>query len=416
MATDFDAFARRIVDLGFINDPWLDGQPRFSATPTILSPVEARALLTAGEDLAAVIDEAVQLLIDDEDQRRAFLPLSPTQELMLQASQGLWHGVARADVFVTDEGLQVTELNSDTPTGEPEAIVLGLLGRQDRPDLDDPCATLAPRLAGLWHTLHERFVDDSADRTKRVAAIVYPTEFTEDLSLVRLYRQILEESGWRVVLGSPYNLSCDDDGHLELFGERPTLVLRHYKTDWWGERQSVWTDDALMDPAPLSGPLSSLLRAQAARKAIVVNPFGAIAAQNKRLMAFCWERIHRFSTRSQEAIQALIPYTARLESMHEVQLRADKDRWVIKSDYGAEGDEVVIGRLTDIDTWEKTLEKARPGRFVAQRYFQAKRSPDGIIENHGVFVVGGEACGIYTRRDRGHTDAAALSVPTLVQR
>lgn len=413
MAHDFDAFARRIVDLGFINDPWLDGAPRFAQTPTILSVTEARALNAAGEDLAAVIDEAVRLLLDDEDQRRAFLPMSPTQALMLEASQGLWHGVARADVFVTDDGLQVTELNSDTPTGEPEAIVLGLLGRQDHPDLIDPCASLAPRLAGLWQTMHARFVDAQDNKT---AAIVYPTEFTEDLSLVRLYRQLLKESGWRVVLGSPYNLGSADDGGLELFGERPSLVLRHYKTDWWGERQSVWTDDALMDTTPLTEPLAALLRAEASRKAVVVNPFGAVASQNKRLMAFCWERIHRFSTSAQQTIQSLIPYTARLESMHEVQLRADKDRWVIKSDHGAEGDEVIIGRLTDQDTWEKTLAKARPGRFIAQRYFQARRDKDGVVENHGVFVVGGEACGIYTRRDRGHTDPAALSVPTLVRR
>lgn len=413
MAHDFDAFARRIVDLGLINDPWLDGAPRFDPTPTVLSPAQARELLEAGEALAAVIDEAVQLLLDDGDQRAAFLPLSPTQALMLESARGLWHGIARADVFVTDEGLQVTELNSDTPTGEPEAIVLGLLGRQDHPELDDPCASLGPRLAALWQTMHARFVDDGPER---VAAIIYPTEFTEDLSLVRLYRQLLEESGWRVVLGSPYNLGIDDDHRLELFGEQPSLVLRHYKTDWWSERQSVWIDDTVLDPAPLSGPLQALLRAQAARTAVVVNPFGAIAAQNKRLMAFCWERIHRFSTTAQQTIQRLIPYTARLESMHEVQLRADKDRWVIKSDYGAEGDEVIIGRLTPQEVWDKILERARPGRFIAQRYFQARRDASGVIENHGIFVVGGEACGIYTRRDRGLTDAAALSVPTLVRR
>jgi glutathionylspermidine synthase len=162
--------------------------------------------------------------------------------------------------------------------------------------------------------------------------------------------------------------------------------------------------------------LSVLLSAQARGKAVVVNPFGAVASQNKRLMAFCWERIHRFSTTSQQAIQRLIPYTARLESMHDVQLRADKDRWVIKSDYGAEGDEVIIGRLTDEDAWHKTIARARRGCFIAQRYFQARTDGRGIVQNHGVFVVGGEACGVYTRRDAGHTDPSALSVPTLVRR
>ena len=415
-SADFADFARRIVDVGFINDPWLDGAPRFSKTPAILSADEYRSLLNAGEDLAAVIDEAVQLLLDDDDQRAIYLPLLPTQQTMLKASGGLWHGIARADVFVTDDGLQVTELNSDTPTGEPEAIVLGALGAADHPDLDDACASLAPRLAALWDTMHRSVVDDEDAHRRRVAAIIYPTEFTEDLSLVRLYRQLLEESGWRVVLGSPFNLETSVDGGVELFGERPSLIVRHYKTDWWGERHSVWTDDVVADTAALTAPLSVLLSAQARGKAVVVNPFGAVASQNKRLMAFCWERIHRFSTTSQQSIQRLIPYTARLESMHDVQLRADKDRWVIKSDYGAEGDEVIIGRLTDEDAWHKTIARARRGSFIAQRYFQARTDAMGIVQNHGVFVVGGEACGVYTRRDAGHTDPSALSVPTLVRR
>ena len=411
--SDFDAYAARIAASGFITDPWLDGAPRFDATPTVLSVVAHRALCAAGEDLTFVLDEALRLILDDDDQRAAFLKLTPTQEAMLQASGPLWHGLARADVFVTDDGgLQVTELNSDTPTGEPEAIVLGMLGKQDHPTLDDACARLAPALAGLWGALHQTLVDDVDNKT---AAIVYPTEFTEDLSLVRLYRQLLQESGFRVILGSPFNLGADDDGGLTLFGERVTLLVRHYKCDWWCERESVWLDDTISDSAALAGPLSAVLSAQAQRKVCVANPFGAVAVQNKRLMAFCWERIHRFSTRSQQAIERIIPYTARLEAVHEAQIRSDKDNWVIKSDYGAEGDEVIIGRLTDAATWEQTLKLARPGRFIAQRYFQAKVE-DGIVENHGVFVVGGEACGVYTRRDKGHTDPSALSVPTLIQR
>ncbi len=413
--SDFDAYAARIVASGFITDPWLDGAPRFDSRPTILSAEQHRALCVAGEDLCFVLDEALRLVLDDDDQRAAFLGLTPTQEVMLHASAPLWHGLARADVFVTDDGsLQVTELNSDTPTGEPEAIVLGALGKEDHPDFDDACARLAPALAALWRALHGSLVDASAARTQ-TAAIVYPTELTEDLSLVRLYRQLLEELGFKVILGSPFNLTADDDGGLSLFGERVTLLVRHYKSDWWGERESVWLDDVIRDREALQGPLGAVLEALARRKVAVANPFGAIAVQNKRLLAFCWERIHRFSTRSQQAIERIIPYSARLEAVHEAQMRADKDNWVIKSDYGAEGDEVIIGRLTDAATWEQTLKLARPGRFIAQRYFQAK-AVDGIVENHGVFVVAGEACGIYTRRDHGHTDPSALSVPTLIKR
>ncbi|HEY1097958.1 MAG TPA: glutathionylspermidine synthase family protein [Myxococcota bacterium] len=419
-------FAARITGTGFINDPWLDDEPRFGMVPVGLRRRERDELIEAGEQLAAVIDEAVKLLLDDDVQRAQFLPLLPTAAALLTASNGLWHGIARADVFVTKDGLQVTELNSDTPTGEPEAIVLGVLAREDAEasglvvaDDFDTCASMPARLAQLWRAMHDAIVNDDIRREHddggaRVAAIVYPTEFTEDLSLVRLYRQILEESGWRVVLGSPFNLDVDDDQRLVLFGERPTLVLRHYKTDWWTERQSVWLDDTVADAEPLQGPLAAVLAAQAAGTCVVVNPFGAVASQNKRLLAFCWERIHRFSTAAQQSIQRLIPYTARLESVHEAQLRADKASWVIKSDYGAEGDEVIIGKLVDDATWDATLRLARPGRFIAQRFFEAVPDEAGFIRNHGVFVVGGVGCGIYTRLDRGFTDPASLSVATVV--
>ena len=425
LAAAYAHFADRIVDKGLINDPWFDDAPRFGSTPVVLDTDEHRALCDAGEALAAVIDEAVKLLLDDDVQRAQFLPLLPTATALLTASGGMWHGIARADVFVTKDGLQVTELNSDTPTGEPEAIVLGLLAAEDARaikgvagDVDlvvDACALLPVRLAQLWNAMHAAMVDREIVGSERVAAIVYPTEFTEDLSLVRLYRQLLEESGWRVVLGSPFNLGLDDEQRLTLFGERPSLIVRHYKSDWWAERQSVWLDDEVKDATPLTGPLQSVLTAAANGSCVLVNPFGAIASQNKRLLAFCWERIHRFSIAAQQTIQSLIPYTARLESVHEAQLRADKASWVIKSDYGAEGDEVIIGKLVDDKTWDDTLRLARPGRFVAQRFFEALTDEHGFVRNHGVFVVGGEACGVYTRLDKGLTDPASLSVATMVR-
>ena len=42
------------------------------------------------------------------------------------------------------------------------------------------------------------------------------------------------------------------------------------------------------------------------------------------------------------------------------------------------------------------------------------RDAAGLVRNHGVFVVVGEACGVYTRLNHGLTDGRALLVPTLV--
>jgi hypothetical protein len=245
--------------------------------------------------------------------------------------------------------------------------------------------------------------------------LVYPTEMPEDLALVRLYRQWFEARGWRVVLGSPFNLATGADGRVLLLGEPCDVLLRHYKTDWWGERMPVWDDeDPPEDLTPLSGPLAAVLQASLEGRCVVVNPFGAVLLQNKRAMAFMWEHLERFTPRAREAIRAFIPRTVRMETLPVEVLAAEKDDWVLKSDYGAEGDEVIVGRLAPKAEWNAALVHAVPGRWVAQRYFEAELTAAGEAVNHGVYVIAGEASGLYARVQRGATDTRALSAPVLV--
>ncbi len=413
----YDAFAQRVIADGVILDPWVDGEPRLSPEPLVLEADEHRALLRVGEDVAELYEEACQLVDEDDQLLDAFFGLSPVQKLMWNASRPLWHGIARADVFATPEGHVITELNCDTPTGEAEAVVLSRLARDERGELLDPNADLPRRLGAMVEILVERLVDGPAPRA---VGIVYPTEFTEDLSVIRLYRRWLEEIGFEVVLGSPYNLGAEEGGErATLFGRPVAAILRHYKADGWGERASAWDDETLPDALPLAAPLGTALRASAFRRTAIINPFGAVVPQNKRTMAFMWEHIHRFSTRARGLIERHVPYTSRLETLHPERLLADREGWVLKSDYGAEGDEVVIGRATDDATWAASLVHARPGRWVAQRWFDAvpEGRPGGADQplNYGVFLIGGEACGLYVRRQAGATDDHAVSVPVLVR-
>jgi glutathionylspermidine synthase len=329
---------------------------------------------------------------------------------MWQASQPMWHGVARADVFVTDQGLAIAELNCDTPTGEPEAVVLGALALEDHPGAIDPNAGMEARFVAMVDAIARGELEGDSPRE---VGLVYPTEFTEDLSLVRLYRRWFESRGRRVVLGSPYNLQLEDGG-LKLFDVPFSILLRHYKTDWWAERASPWTDEDVPDVEPLGGPLGAIFEAQGNGRCAVINPFGAVLPQNKRAMAFMWEHLHRFSPHAQGVIERLIPLSARLETMHEEQLRVQREDWVIKSDYGAEGDEVIIGRLETQAEWERALAIARPGRWIAQRYFAAETDEGGASINYGVYVIAGEACGLYTRVQAGPTDDRAVSAPVLI--
>ncbi|HVJ92531.1 MAG TPA: glutathionylspermidine synthase family protein [Labilithrix sp.] len=413
MTSAYDAFARRIVASGILSDPWLDGVPRFRAEPVVLSEKLARAMYRAAEDVAAVYNEMCLIVADEPRLLDDFFMLTPFQKAMWTTSQPRWHGIARADIFVTDEGLSFTEINCDTPTGEAEAVVLGALASEapPRPGLVDPNRDLEARFVRMVDALIARELEAGPPKA---IGLVYPTEFTEDLSLVRLYKKWFESRGRDVVLGSPYNLA--NDGRSVLLFDTPVgVVLRHYKTDWWGERASVWDDDEVADPEPLVGPFKALLSGMAEGQATVVNPFGAVLPQNKRAMAFFWEHLHRFSPRSQEIIQRHIPVTARLETMHEAQLSVQREDWVLKSDYGAEGDEVIVGRCVTDEVWQESLAHARPGRWVAQRYFQARQIDDaGSIVNHGVFLIAGQACGLYARVQPGATDDHALSAPVLV--
>lgn len=407
----YEAFARRITASGIVTDPWVFGEPRFREEPVIVSASDARAMYRVAESVAEVYNELCLMVADEPSVLDSFFGLSPYQKAMWMASQPQWHVIARADVFMTDEGLQIAELNCDTPTGEAEAVILGPLAA--RAGTTDPNRQLASRFADVTEMFASAVAGAPRSGGPRRAGIVYPTELPEDLSLVRLYKKTFEERGWEVVLGSPFNLVHDERG-LVLFDQPISLVLRHYKTDWWGERQSAWDDETVLDPQPLEEPLEAVLGALLEGSCAVVNPFGAVVPQNKRAMAFMWEQIHRFSRRSQETIRAHVPVTRRLEAFHVEQLAAQKDDWVLKSDYGAEGDEVVIGRLVTAEEWKESLLHARPGRWIVQRYFHAKQDAKGEAINYGVFVLAGEAAGLYARVQAGVTDDRALSAPVLV--
>jgi hypothetical protein len=402
---DYAGFAERLRATGLIHDPWLDGAPRFSSEPVWLSSSEHDALTAAAEEVAAVYDELVRLVARDAALEAAYFALGDAGRAMWWTSRPQWHGVARADVFLTDDGPRVCELNCDTPSGQAEAIALGQLsaGRGGV----DPNETLEERVCRLVAFVGRR-VPGASDPPR--VGIVYPTELTSDLGLIALYRRWLEARGMRVALGSPFNLSRRRDGGVALLGEPCDVVIRHYKTDWWDERRPVWLDDApFPDPGALDGPLAVLLGAACEGRVAVTNPFGAVIAQNKRAMALMWEQRARFSPAAREAIAAYVPYTTRLETQDRARLRDERADWVLKSDYGCEGDEVVLGRFTEPALWDECCAQAAPGRWIAQRYFEPRRDRDGRLCNHGIYLVAGSAAGAYARLSAGPTDEHALS-------
>jgi glutathionylspermidine synthase len=411
-----DAFldwAERLRASGLVPDPWCDGLPRFREEPLVIAARVRDDLYAAAEQITACHEVLVRLLQErPELLGEAGLGLTPMQRLMWTASAPLWHGMARADVFLTADGPRVCELNCDTPTGQSEAVVSSALAQQDRPGLVDPNQDLGSRFVRMVEDL----VAARGGAPLRSVGIVYPTELTEDLSMITLVARWLEQGGFQVCLGSPFNLQRGGPTGLRLLDVPCDVVFRHYKTDWWGEREPVWLDgEPFSDPAPLVEPLQVLLRATVEGRVTVVNPFGAVVPQNKRAMALLWELQHELPAWAGDAVRRWLPPTFRIETLPPDELAADRAGWVLKSDYGCEGEEVLVGTELSPDEWAAALQSARPGRWIAQRRFEALCDGRGEAQNHGVYVVAGEACGLLCRSQCGPTDYAAAVVPALVE-
>ncbi len=397
-------FAHRVRDGGLIADAWVDGKPRFATQPLILAREAWDEIAGAAEAFAAAHDELVRRVQADSRLFESYYPLGPAGRAMWECAAPAWHGIARADVFQTETGPMICELNADTPSGQAEAITLSRLfaetpGQDSNQDLQE-------RFCRLVGFAARRLGKSLADVS---VGIIYPTELSEDLGLITLYQRWLLERGAKVVLGSPFNLAACRDG-VALLGQPCDVFIRHYKTDWWVERQPVWLDEEpFPDAEPLAGPLALLLAAEMEGRAVVLNPFGAIVPQSKRSLALLWEERARFSPECRQTIELCLPPSFRLETQDASRLRREREDWVLKSDYGCEGEETLVGQTLSQDIWEQSLAQAVPGRWIVQRRFTPTRDGQGRQCNLGVYLVAGAAAGLYARLSTGPTDVSAQS-------
>lgn len=408
--SNYNAFAEALQATCRISDPWIEGKPRFRLQPMLLTKSVYAELGEAAERIGALYDELCALVLADPS-LLDFFDLTPYQCLMWLASGGLWHGIARLDLFLlTDGRVQMCEMNSDTPSGEAEAVLLNSLFAPSFPPVQNPNSAFPAQFIKMLRS----FLTPANTEPLRVG-IIFPTEIPEDLSMVLCYEEWLQGAGFEVVFGAPFNLHPMEGGAVGMFGKRLHIALRHYKTDWWAERESVWIDGLhFPDEEPLERELSLILEAVADGHLQVVNPFGAALTQNKLTMAFFWQKRERFSPEAQETIDRYVPKTLRLCDVRDAVL-LEKNEWVLKSDYGCEGDEVIIGREVSNDIWQQSLEQAIPTRWILQQFFDAAPTEDGYIPNFGVYLLGGRTSGIYTRLAPVATDYRALSVATFLE-
>ena len=244
---------------GILSDPWLGGKERFRLQPALLSQPHAERLRTAAERVGLIYHELSEIVVRRPELLDQFFNLTPWQKAMWLASEGRWHGIARVDLFICPDGaedgqIRACEMNSDTPSGEAEAALLNQLLHPFHTGAIDPNEGFDEQFWQMLAASHQ--ARTGQDIEPESVAIVYPTDLPEDLSMIAIYKRWLEERGCKVTLGSPFNLGVDDEGRVTVMGEAVDLIIRHYKTDWWGERETIWTNQApFADPDPLAREL-----------------------------------------------------------------------------------------------------------------------------------------------------------------
>lgn len=435
---DYASFAAALQQTCVISDPWLEGKERFRVFPMILPENLLQRLYLAAEQIGQMYDEVAAFIWNNPELLDTFFRLTPYQKFMWFSSGARWHGIARLDMFVLDNGeIQVCEMNSDTPSGEGETVVVNQVCFENLlvpGSLYNPNHTFEEKFCAMVRHSFESAFPHRDEREQIVIALIYPTEIPEDLSMITVYKLWLAQRGFIVITGSPFNVQALPGNRVGMFGQEVQIIVRHYKTDWWGERLSVWMEgEEFPDPDPLDKQLRIIINAELSGNVVVINPFGAVVTQNKLFMALCWQYREHFSTASQQTIEQFIPITYRLSDISGIE--DDKNTWVLKSDYGCEGDEVIIGQNVQQDIWDLCLAKADQKRWIAQKFFSALdektftqqyvpeidnastgKTSAGVsyIPNFGVYLSGGKASGIFTRLAPVVTDYQSVCTPTFI--
>ena len=286
----------------------------------------------------------------------------------------------------TESGPRCSELNCDTPTGEAEAVV---------PQRRSPPATGPARSQPRARRPLLRY-RSRCRRARRSAAPARPRDgrlrlpdrvHRGPLASSRLYRALargarLARSIARLALQPA---SRRRRRRRALRRAAATSCSATTRPTGGASACRCWDDEEpFADAEPLAEPLARC--SSAAR-----SPGGArwstrSARCSRRTSApwpSCWEALDASRPLSQAIIRAPVPFTLRLEAADRDVLRREREGWVLKSDYGAEGDEVIIGRETPTEVWAYSLAHAIPRRWIAQRYFESRRDEAGRDVNHG---------------------------------
>ena len=382
----------------------------FVLMPHFVSPGQLRRVRRAVEALTAVLDRFCEAYCQDE-RVRAELDLPQREDELIRIDPGFPRPlrICRLDAFLSGYEVKFLEFNADSPAGIGYTDVLheGLEQAIDLPGVAAEFDTAySPMLPELLATLLDAYAHARArsrDLPERPRIALVDTPDSPAVPEFRITCGALGGEGLESVHGSTDDLEYDG-AELRLGGAPVQLVYRR-----------ALVEDLAEDAAEM------LAAACRDRRAVVVNPFRARVANNKKLLALLQDPRfgHLVSKDEREVIDATIPWTRVLRDgrvtygdwvVDLLPFAADnRERLVLKpaSDYG--GHAVTLGMEASQSDWEALIEAhSRSGDFIVQEYVPVPEEmfptvEDGHVQmrlkrfNINPFGIGGRYAGSITR-------------------
>jgi len=349
---------------------YVDGRLSALAEPVAIPRAELDELASLSERFARLLEKTIDLVLADPA-LLAFYGFKPPLRRMIESERArLPITLARYDAFRTPGGWRFSEFNCDVPGGVHEGAGLSDLIGGERSRF---------RVVEL---LTEALCRTSA---RPSVAVCYASGYAEDLEQCEFLRREWTRVGIRALLCNPENLVWNGR-ELRCFGEKIDVVYRFFPAEWL---QEVANFEDLLSAAK-SGALP------------MINGFTSLIAQSKKTMALWHERLELFDAAERELILGHVPRSESFRTAELDRYRRERERLVVKRQFGRIGEEVLMGSHCGDEEWEDWLgwPASEPHEWIVQeRFDNLPVTVDGetIYGCFGPYVVDGKFAGLYNR-------------------
>jgi glutathionylspermidine synthase len=420
-------YDRRIRERLLAEDVTFGSQPiPFLLMPHFLSPRQRRILVAVVERLSTVLNKFIDTYLA-EPRYKELLHIDDVRDELFRIDPGFARPltICRLDAFLSGYDLKFLEFNCDSPAGIGYTDVLyrALHETLDLPDVhyrfeegyDDMTPKLLEGLLDVYAEFRANHAEGSSFPEKPTMAIL-DLKGVATSGEFKIIKRYVDGQGIKAIVGDPRDLKMGAGGWPELNGERIHLIYRRI---------------VMGDVLKHMGELSTFIGALKAKRVCMANPFRAILAGNKKVMAMLlnheWQE-KALTAEERETIRHTIPWTRVLKrgkvtyaawrvSLPEF-VSDNRERLVLKPAAGYGGKDVYLGCETTQEKWDEIIAaNIDDEEYVVQEFIPIPQEMFPVMEmgtlqmklkkfNINPFALNGKFGGMITRI----SDASVINV------